>query len=379
MYFYAVESKNQRIIKYLLADDKVRSLILNHININPLMSKYHDAYKLFKEKIYYDGFNPIINISEVLDIRNGLYIYSQLDNRNKHKSELESYGLDFTYHKRVKEVEKEDIKKIILISTEYTTLKILVEFYLLAGKVKCHKEGKIFSPEEEVFKPYVLYLGRVYNNIVDTDYLSQKLFSALGQYSQEAYDYCVSIVGLITEDILIQIYETFIRETCPRRLTLGQILQEIENRTSINTGSDGVQIAPPIDELYQKIELLNKQKKVTSKEVLVVVRDSVTSILQNTKYTKHLIDEVKNSNKAQTAASIFPRNIRQNLTELKVNRDATSHKSQLRVGQYEALRSLYCCVTLIKWWQDEKEIIDWQDTLEGIIEKAIARNSPSTS
>ena len=73
--------------------------------------------------------------------------------------------------------------------------------------------------------------------------------------------------------------------------------------------------------------------------------------------------------------SIFPIQLVDNIKEAIKNRNAISHKSTVPIGKSEALRTVYCCMTLIIWWRNEKKIIDWKFDEKEILKQTIERNS----
>ena len=106
-------------------------------------------------------------------------------------------------------------------------------------------------------------------------------------------------------------------------------------------------------------------------DILELIREVLIFIQDDKKHTIYLINNI---NKKESRVSLFPEHIRENINELVRYRNATSHKSSIPIGQYEAQRMVYCCITLIMWWKHEKDLIDWKDDQKTIIEKVIERN-----
>lgn len=112
-----------------------------------------------------------------------------------------------------------------------------------------------------------------------------------------------------------------------------------------------------------------------NKDTLELLREVLIFIQDDKKHTTYLINNI---NKKESRVSLFPEHIRENINELIRYRNATSHNSSIPIGQYEAQRMVYCCITLIMWWKKEKDSINWKDDQMTIIEKVIERNKRSS-
>ena len=98
----------------------------------------------------------------------------------------------------------------------------------------------------------------------------------------------------------------------------------------------------------------------------------MTYIKEDKKNTKSII---KSLEKKEMTHSIFPKYLRENINDLIRYRNATSHKSRIPIGNYEALRTVYCCITLLMWWDNEKKATNWKDDEEIILKDSIERNT----
>jgi hypothetical protein len=63
--------------------------------------------------------------------------------------------------------------------------------------------------------------------------------------------------------------------------------------------------------------------------------------------------------------------LRSNTIELIKYRNVTAHKSRVTIGEYEALRAVYCCVTLVLWFNKIKKGINWANSKEDILSGVI--------
>ena len=233
----------------------------------------------------------------------------------------------------------------------------------------------IFSPEEKVFTPYFSLLGETYSHFIDYENISRLFKKSIEEYRNGNYTYCVSTIGLIAEDYLTQIYETFFREICPKGLTLGQIYDSIhtniQKKFIIKTVPN-----PEINPLYDNInKLIDKDSDGDvniSIEILKISRDVLNYIREDKTHTMSTIESLE---KKGVTYSVFPKYLKENINELIRYRNATSHKSRIPIGNYEALRTVYCCITLLMWWINEKNSMNWKDTQDIILQNSIERNT----
>jgi hypothetical protein len=71
----------------------------------------------------------------------------------------------------------------------------------------------------------------------------------------------------------------------------------------------------------------------------------------------------------------LPMRIRDNLNEVIRNRNAASHKTRVPLGNFEALRTLFCLTSFLIWWRHEKSTIDWSQDKLAALQSAIDRNA----
>lgn len=338
--------------------------IFKKLPINRLKKKYHDAVKHFEEKIYYDGFDPKVFSSQIIKIKEGGYSYEDNISHNydlDDEDEERYYSARFLRRNTNKEI------KIQLFSTNIETLEIIQKFYELINKISNPQISRIFSPENEVFIPYLAFLNSGYKHIFSDLNLRKKFKSGIKDYSDEEFEHSVSTIGIIAEELLTEIYESLFREVCPKGLTLGELSKLINNE--INKITDQPTNNPPnINELFEKISDFQAKNENLSKEKFIEVsREIIKHIQYNSKYTLSKIQEINKQN----ISTIFPKSIRENLAELISYRNAVSHKSTISIAAYHALRTIYCCVTLTRWWYIQKEKINWKKTKEEIVQEII--------
>ncbi|MFZ1518566.1 MAG: hypothetical protein WAU11_07315 [Ignavibacteriaceae bacterium] len=340
------KSVNTREFRELKNDDE--NIVYDLVDLKKLKKKFGDAYEYFKKEIYFDGFTPAVLDNELFHIKKGPLLIVE---------------------------GPADKGQLIFSSICRDTLDSFAAFCTKLDKLSEVNIYPIFPPEEKVFSPYFTFLESAYQNLFKDNRVIELFDRAFQEYKEEKYISCISTIGVIAEDYLTQVYETYFRDVCPKGYAMGQIYDLIHS--SIHKITQPTQkISPDPKPIYTKLKAiqLNIESNPTnnySVEILNVIRELVTMIKDERNYLKQQFS--LNDKKAEIK-SIFPKPLRDNLTELIKNRNAASHNSRVPIGAYEALRTVYDLVSLYMWWESEKEMIDWNNTKEEILIKSIERN-----
>ena len=344
-YFYYLE--NEPLESFSMHYD-IDETIIGIIDTKKLQQKYQDSYEYFKKNIYFDGFGPRIITEEIIRIKEGFFIVTD---------------------------SLQDSEQLSMMSINPSYLEKLEVFFTKLEKLSESSIIPIYSPEEKVFTPYFSLLGETYSHFIDYENIKRLFEKSIEEYRDGNYAYCVSTIGLIAEDYLTQIYETFYRDICPKGLTLGQIYDSIHNRIQQKFKAKSTPV-PNIKPIYDKIKKLNdsdlEEPNNFNVEILELLRETLTYIKEDKRNTKSIIESLE---KKEMTYSIFPKYLRENINDLIRYRNATSHKSRIPIGNYEALRTVYCCITLLMWWDNEKKATNWKDDEEIILKDSIERNT----
>lgn len=324
--------------------------ILQSLNLDEIKAQFHDAYEFFENEIYFDGFYPFLYEKKIFKIKDGFILLNY----------------------------KKKNDNLSLSSLSYSPLEKVKDFFIKIGTIKDYKIRPEYSPEEKVFTPYFSFVEEAYPYFIHDVKVANLFKKAIGEYKDSNYEYCISTLGLIAEDYLTQIYETYHREPIPKKLTIGQTYDLINSKINNQFPSNAVQ-APNITLLYNKLnDLLSNFSEADeieyNKKIAELIREILSFVQEDKKHTKYLIDNI---NKQESKISLFPKYLKENINEIIKNRNATSHNSRIPIGQYEAQKTVYCCITLIMWWKKEKDAIDWKDDQKDIIQKTIERNKSS--
>jgi len=230
--------------------------------------------------------------------------------------------------------------------------------------VENSKIERIFSPEEKLFSPYFEFLSGVFSYVI-LDERIEKFSQALDYYRASDFTHSISTLGLMAEDYLTRIYVTLLREQCAPGMTLGQLNHTLHKRI--------VDILQPpkgalrsVDDIFAEIGKLEDCD--TSSSYKAIYRNLLSLIVDDRAFFGKRIDELK---KDSPKISPFPPRIRDNITELLEFRNAASHNTRVPLGEFEAVRTLYCLVSVVNWWQEFLENTDWTNDRNKILSDAV--------
>ena len=348
IYDFEMDSNNSS--KQISLDYRI---MFETIDLRRIKKEFNKAYDLFVENIKRDDIFPKINRQELFLTKTGyIFVVDDFGLRNRSRDEL-IYG-----------------------SLLPNPINELVLFLKELGCVTDFSIRQIFSPEEKLFQPYFLLCREFNSNILIDNRLRPLFLQSFDEYGNRRYESSISKIGLIAEDYLIQIYETIFRDSCPKYLTLGQVYDSIQSKVNKLFQKDQPQ-KPDIDKLYRtinnQISNIDSGTPIESIEILKTIREILNFIREDRLFELGLIHEIQL--KQVQSNSIFPQYIRDNLIELIKYRNAASHKSRIPLSEFEAIRTLYCLVSLVVWWNKELSKIEWSDDQIVIIQKIIDRNN----
>jgi hypothetical protein len=347
---YLDESKDSKLYLLENVNTGYEQTFFEKFDYGAIRTKYTDAYELFKKEIVSGDFSTSGDRSSPITI-------------NGHSVFLEATP------------NPEGTLTIVSFCRE--PLESLKDFFKAINKIKTPSIRLWFSPEEDVFSPYIMIVKTVYPEIIKNSQLIKKFEEAIEQYETEEYSHCVNCIGIISEDYLIQIYETLFRDVCPR-VPLGSIYVLINHEIEDVNAKKAIK-KPNSNEVYSKIKDIEKQldaikQNQINKSSIRLIREVFKFTLDQQKYNDYLDKELKSKN----TSSLFPLDISDKIGELISYRNATSHKSRTRITEIEAQRMVYCLMSLVTWWNNELEEIDWNNDKRAIIKKCIARNKTNS-
>ncbi|MGE5386411.1 MAG: hypothetical protein ACM3SV_11065 [Betaproteobacteria bacterium] len=312
---------------------------ISKIDLADLRATFADAYAIFSQHIYFDGFAAGFSPSRPYRIKDGL--------------------LSLLSAPR-------DSGSIHIVAMSRAELSTLRDFYLALGVITTNTFQRIFAPDEALFRPYFTLVSSVLNHVIQDSQISRVFAQALAYYEEEDFQHCISSLGLIAEDYIQRVYTTLLREPLPGNHTLGQILERLGRRID-----DYLPLPKPslrsVDSAYDLIKALPATSDSTA--LSQALRELIHIIQDDRQYFGKRIDELA---KPVNRRTVFPPTVSDTLNELLKWRNAASHNSRIPLGAHEADRTLFCLITLINWWQKQLATLDWTKSRVEIIDVLIA-------
>ena len=192
-------------------------------------------------------------------------------------------------------------------------------------------------------------------HIVRQEHLGPIVDKALNNFSEKNYSECVGSLGLAGEDVLTQVFETLFREQLAKGLTLGQLVDEINTRTSAYFPKKE-DTPPDLSLIYAELNQAISMGDAGVNQTLPLFRKFLGQVIESNKILSSKLDKL---GQPERKVSIFPQRVQYMLTELIRYRNAASHRSRVPIGPYECRRAAYAFVVLHRWWDREKRVINW--------------------
>jgi len=346
---YDTEEDQKRFLRTISNDRELIELI----NRENFKKNYSDALEYYKNYIFIYNYDLGVGDNYLSMLKNGVISYKgdEIDKENEMQ------------------------KNIQIIALEPEPLEELIIFMQKIGKISNYKLYPIYSPEENVFNPYFTFLEYGYPYFIEKGKILDLVEQCVSIFKSDNFPYCITTIGIALEEQLTQIYETLFREKCPPGNTIGETYDLIENELKKKILPDEPEKLIDADELYGKINTLIKNKNGSSdyEEQLKIMRDIITLGKENNKI---ILSKIKSITKKDELPSIFPKYIKEGLTETIKYRNAISHKSRIPIGDFETIKSIYGLIILILWWVNEINNLDWKKDTNEILLQLLKRNTP---
>lgn len=352
-YIYFNEEKNTNNPYAELAISNIRGDYIGffkNLDYKDIKTKYPEAYNIFSTQIVYDGF--------ISTVKKGKKIKTKTD-------------CVFLSEKKG--------EKITFTSLNKDALTIIENFFSSLKLISQSKIKRLFSPSDLVFAPYIEYLNEVYKKAIDyPDY--QKSFSiAISEYQNDNYSHCINTIGILTEHILTQIFESIFRQETEERLSLGDLFQKIQQNVEEHVKPKKIYPSTNLSTLFTELNSTHgKIGTIPDEEIQKEFIETFRKYMQFQKEQLHGIKEtIDQSLKTKFSLSIFPKERLTNIHELKRYRNEISHKSRMPINEYEAIRCVYSCFALYSWWREMTDVIDWSKPIDEIINFLVQESKKS--
>ncbi|EEG08975.1 hypothetical protein [Pseudogulbenkiania ferrooxidans] len=325
------------------AEHETVQQILDLIDIEPIKKKYSEALELFKSSIWHSEFKAIMSIGDPIRLNRGTFL-------------IQKGPRDGC---------------LAAISWDPAPLNDLKGFLSAVGKVANTTLMPVFSPEEEVFAPYFIFLGMAFDLIIPQEHLRPLVGKAVAHFTDENYTDCVSAIGLASEDVLTQIYETLYREQLTKGLTLGQLADELHAKAAARFKKKEESV-PDFSSLYPDIKAAVDDANLSPARVAELLRKLLNLSAETNRHLQARIDKI---GKPERRVAIWPELVNHSVNELIRYRNAASHKSRIPIGPMECRRAVFSFVVLLRWWLRERTLIDWSKSADEILKDSVERHS----
>lgn len=312
---------------------------ISQIDLNDLRGKFSDAYSIFSQQIYFDGFVSSFTASRPYRTKAGLLTL------------LAGPRNDGSLH---------------VVAMSRAELATLRDFYRALGVIDADIFQRVFAPDEALFKPYFALVSSVLNHVIYDSHISRVFKQALAYYEEEDFQHCISSLGLIAEDYIQRVYTTLLREPLPGNHTLGQTLERLNRRLDDYIPLTKLTLRS-VNSAYDLLKALPTNPD--SAALAPALRELIQLIQDDRLYFGKRIEELS---KPSSRRTVFPPRVTDTLNELLKWRNAASHNSRIPLGAHEADRTLFCLVTVISWWQKQLATQDWTKSRVEVIENLLA-------
>lgn len=241
---------------------------------------------------------------------------------------------------------------------------------------------KVFSPESALMGMYIPVLEILpLNSVLKERSASDNIRQALSEAREDRFVHAVRAIGIATEELLVEAYETYLREKAPEA-PLGNIIHDLNARIQdvvqgIKPASQN-QLAGARKRIGNAIE--TEKRARGSASLLALAEEIQKSVLPAIEALRQAIDGSPVTNPKSQGTSIFPARVRRCLSELVILRNRVSHRvervvSVASVGYIDAAIALRDFIIVAKWWESERKKINYKASRKAIVEGTVRRSA----
>jgi len=236
------------------------------------------------------------------------------------------------------------------------------------------KLTKLLRPEKDLMAHYVHIFGASkWKETLENPNVIDSVRLAVEEFENRRYSYSIRSSGLSMEEILVDVYETFLRKNAPHgdQATLTHLIQNIMTETKDLVHSQKIGPKKTESEFdFSRINNLITSNEQNGNQDIVDLGKILRELMQNA-------IELKKHNIIKQPAEepiLFPQQVLESIQQTTKLRNDVSHRRQSEIGVFEAAKALHGVYLISKWWNNEKSLIDWDSTKEDILIKALERN-----
>jgi hypothetical protein len=281
----------------------------------------------------------------------------------------------------------EELPVLRMSSPCETTLHNLRDILETVIKGKLETElTKVFSPESTLMGMYLPMLQLVPLSSVLKDRSSiRNLQQALSEAREERFVHAVRAIGIAAEELLVEIYETYLREKAPEA-PLGSIIQDLSGRIQeVIHGAKATKNNSLGAVRKQVGKAIEKEKaSINSESFLLLAEQLQKAIIPILEDLRLSFDEHPYLNIKTQKVNLFPLRVQRCLSELIILRNRVSHRvervvSVASVGYIDTAVALRDFVVIAHWWESERKRIDYKSTRKVMIQETVKRSQERNS
>ena len=247
---------------------------------------------------------------------------------------------------------------------------------------------KLFSPESQLLALYIPLLRLVGTSTMFRDNAVVRAMSlALLEAKEDRFTHSIRAIGLGAEELIVEIYETFLHEKAPES-PLGNLLSDFNERVQeIAVGSKSKKSNMPTLKKQLGAAIDSEKKKPSpNNELCTILQVMTQSIIPALEQLSNSMADIEDNIPKHQRSAIFPAHVNRCLNDLVQLRNRVSHRidrlSAVRTVNYlEAALAIKSFATIALWWQSTKTLIDYKASKKDVIKKAIeaARDDTETT
>ena len=300
----------------------------------------------------------------------------QIDAAYENPTKLDIFSRGRHLYFQVAEARAQKLSLLTVYSPEKLSLDHVKGMFAALKVEAAFHLTKTFSPEETLLETY-LRIAQLSEHaaLLRQSYLIRSMQQALDEANAGRHVHAIRAIGIGTEELVVQIYETLLRDHAPAG-PLGQLLQSLEARIAKLLGRDGRSTKPKdMGDVKRVIgELIDREKATTHPDqqrlaALVAVQKIV---LPEIVRLATQLAQLEKRFPAEVHSRLFPKYVQRSLEDLVALRNRVSHRGDrgqalANVTHVDTATALRAFVSLARWWDWEQLQINFEGPIHAIV------------
>jgi hypothetical protein len=240
---------------------------------------------------------------------------------------------------------------------------------------------KVYSPENTLMGMYLPMLRLIpLSTILKNKTAAANVRQALDEAREERFVHAIRAIGIAAEELLVEIYETYLREKAPEA-PLGNIIHELISRIQevvhgVKASKEG-SLSTAREQIGKAIEA--EKESANNRSFLLLATQLQKSIIPILETLKQFVDDSPALSLRAQKINLFPPNVQRCLSELVILRNRVSHRvervvSVASVGYIDTAIALRDFIVIAKWWESERSQINYRTTRKAMIQETVKRS-----